>query len=287
LYSAPQFERWLGDNTSLAEANRRSLAVVLADLRKHIDGSRQTAIGVSGAPGCGKSTLSRALVHGLQQEGIPACLMSLDDYYLGKRDREQLARHVHPLLRQRGVPGTHDLNLLLSDFDRLWNARDERIRLPVFDKSTDDRAPGERWRAVDGRPQVLLLEGWCIGAPPARPVPPLLQKNPNPELAPDRRWTDHVQQAWLTMHRELSRRLRLLWYIRVPDWSSVVDWRWQQERELAAPRLQNRLDVERFLAGFRGICRHMQESHQTWADLVLPLDRDHNYLKIEPTAKQP
>lgn len=286
MSSASRFERWLGENTSLTAANRHSLAVVLADLRKHIGGSRKTAIGVSGAPGCGKSTLSRALVHGLQQEGIPACLMSLDDYYLGKREREQLARHVHPLLRQRGVPGTHDLGLLLSDFDRLWNGLEDRARLPVFDKSTDDRAPGEQWRAVDGRPQVLLIEGWCIGAPPARPVPPQFEDNPDPESQPNQRWTDHVQQAWLTMHREFSRRLEQLWYIRVPGWNSVLDWRWQQERELAAPRMQSRPEVERFLAGFSDICRHMQESHPAWADLVLPLDRDHNYLKIEPTAKQ-
>ncbi len=287
MYSASHYERWLDENTSLPKANRHSLAGVLATLRMRVDASRQTIIGVSGAPGCGKSTLSRALVHGLQQEGIRSCLMSLDDYYLGKRERDQLARRVHPLLRQRGVPGTHDLDLLLSDIDRLRNGLEDRVRLPVFDKSSDDRAPGDRWRVVDGRPQVLLVEGWCIGATPKVPVPPLSEENANPDQVPIQHWVDHVGQAWLKMHRELNRRLQQLWYIRVPGWNCVVDWRWQQERELAEPRLKSRPEVERFLNGFRGICRQMQESHDRWADLVLPVDRDHNYLQIEPTTKQP
>jgi D-glycerate 3-kinase len=286
LCSAAQFEHWLDQNTSMSETNRHSLADVLAALRQRFSGDHKSAIGISGAPGCGKSTLSRALVHGLQRDGIPACRLALDDYYLGRRERERLAERVHPLMRERGVPGTHDLDLLVSDFDRLWSGREDRVRLPVFDKSTDDRAPENRWRLVDGSPQVLLVEGWCIGAPPAKPVPP--QPEGRESLyAPAQRWTDHVQRAWLNMHEALGHRLQQLWYIRVPDWNCVIDWRWQQERELKEPRLQSRPDVERFLTGFRDISRRMLESHDRWADLVLPVDRDHNYLRPEPTTKQP
>ncbi len=38
--------------------------------------------------------------------GWPTEVLSLDDFYYARRDREALAREIHPLLRSRGVPGT-------------------------------------------------------------------------------------------------------------------------------------------------------------------------------------
>ncbi len=63
---------------------------------------------ISGAQGCGKSTLAAVLVSMLQQHGLQVAAVSLDDYYLAKSQRQQLAHQVHPWLAQRGVPGTHD-----------------------------------------------------------------------------------------------------------------------------------------------------------------------------------
>ena len=36
----------------------------------------------------------------------PLCI-SLDDYYLTKKQRNYLSKRIHPLLETRGVPGTH------------------------------------------------------------------------------------------------------------------------------------------------------------------------------------
>ena len=35
--------------------------------------------------------------------------------------------------------------------------------LPRFDKLDDDRIPREDWPDFTGRPDVILLEGWCVG----------------------------------------------------------------------------------------------------------------------------
>src|SRR4051812_33755031 len=71
-------------------------------------------LGISGLQGSGKSTLATELIDAARRRGWSAVSLSLDDVYLTRAERESLARAVHPLLRTRGVPGTHDLTLLAS-----------------------------------------------------------------------------------------------------------------------------------------------------------------------------
>ena len=41
--------------------------------------------------------------------GLNVVVLSLDDFYLTRDERNALARTVHPMLQVRGVPGTHDI----------------------------------------------------------------------------------------------------------------------------------------------------------------------------------
>ncbi len=75
-------------------------------------GARRGWSGLAGLQGSGKSTLAAQLCAALTQRGIATLAMSLDDFYFGRGERKRLARDVHPLLATRGVPGTHDLDLL-------------------------------------------------------------------------------------------------------------------------------------------------------------------------------
>lgn len=267
---------WLRENTALPLANRRSLAAIVPILLQQINTDRQSFIGISGAPGSGKSTLARLLVHCLEKAGSRACLISLDDYYLGRRQRERLARKIHPLFRQRGVPGTHELDRLLSDLSRLREDSPGTLRLPVFDKSSDDRAPLHQWRRVDTRPGIVLVEGWCIGAPPqeAREWEQAVNETERSNDA-DGHWRRAVLREWRHMHESLRGYLDQLWYIHVPGWNCVIDWRWKQEQELALRNLNSRSEVANFLACFERIVNHMQGSYQEWADLSLEVDHSH------------
>ncbi|MGH8252817.1 MAG: adenylyl-sulfate kinase, partial [Steroidobacteraceae bacterium] len=71
-------------------------------------------VGISGAQGSGKSTLAAALQGLLHSRGFATVVLSLDDFYLTRAQRSELARRVHPLLQTRGVPGTHDVALALE-----------------------------------------------------------------------------------------------------------------------------------------------------------------------------
>src|SRR5688572_33095977 len=72
------------------------------------------AVGVCGAQGSGKSTVAAALKTLLEDRGITVAVISIDDLYLTRRERLALAESIHPLLRTRGVPGTHDVALGLE-----------------------------------------------------------------------------------------------------------------------------------------------------------------------------
>src|SRR5690606_12103429 len=66
-------------------------------------------VGISGSQGSGKSTLAALLVLLLRElMGLRAVNLSIDDFYLTRARRRDLARDIHPLLATRGVPGTHD-----------------------------------------------------------------------------------------------------------------------------------------------------------------------------------
>ena len=68
-------------------------------------------INVNGSQGSGKSTLTAFLSLILTHHfGLNTVDISIDDFYLTKIQREQLAKDVHPLLATRGVPGTHDIH---------------------------------------------------------------------------------------------------------------------------------------------------------------------------------
>ena len=118
---------------------------------------------LSGAQGIGKSTAVRKL-----GETVPGLVcLGLDDFYLTRAERLSLAGDIHPLFETRGPPGTHDLALLNDTLDQLLNAGPETLtRIPAFSKKLDDRLAESDWREVRGRPDIILLEGWMIGALP-------------------------------------------------------------------------------------------------------------------------
>lgn len=267
---------WLEQHSRLAAGARRELSTLAPGLLAQLDAQPVTALAISGPPGSGKSTMARLLAELLTTSGQATFLLSLDDYYLSLARRKQLALTQHPLLAHRGVPGTHDWPRLLRDLDALRKGQTTGLRLPVFDKSTDDIAAERDWRPVGPAPAVLIIEGWCIGAPAqadSELLAPInaLEKEQDPEGA----WRRLVNGQLAAYHADLRQRIDRYWYVSVPDWDCVVDWRWQQEQELTHPRLRSRQEVVAFLASFERIAAHMQMTCTGWADCLLACDRSH------------
>lgn len=240
-------------------------------------------VGICGAQGSGKTTLVAALASALHAKGIAAATLSLDDLYLTRAERQGLAHTVHPLFATRGVPGTHDVALGLGTIAAL--EKGEAVPLPRFDKGSDDRAPIETWPTAPENTQVLLLEGWCLGA---RPQDPAALANPVNALEaaedPNGIWRSHANKALAGPHKPLFARIDLLVLLAAPGWDVVAKWREQQEAELRATgavRAMPPAEVQRFIQHYERLTRWILEEMPARADLVVRLGEGREVLEID------
>lgn len=244
-----------------------------ADWRE--DFGRTAFVGLCGAQGSGKSTVAAATVRLLATRGVKAVAMSLDDFYLGREARGWLAKRVHRLLQVRGPPGTHDIILAAAVLDHM---RGNGITpVPVFDKATDERLPKTRWRSIEGPVDVVILEGWCVGARPepiARLMEPVnvLERRDDPA----RSWRTYINRQLAEGYQGLFGRLDRLVLLQAPGFEVVRDWRIEQEQKLRERTGGGMSDAEvgRFVQHYERLTRWIVEEMPGRADWVVPLRPD-------------
>jgi D-glycerate 3-kinase len=265
----------------IAEQHYLPLAKRLPPLR---GGKRQLLLGVNGAQGTGKSTLADFLRLATKSMfDWTVAVLSIDDFYLTLAERQALAEEVHPLLRTRGVPGTHDTDMLARYLERLRRlARGERIALPRFDKAIDDRADESQWPVVHGPVDLVILEGWCVGtvaqsdAELRQPVN-ALERDEDPDGA----WRQYVNDQLRAKYEPIFARLDALVFIGAPNFDAILRWRLEQEEKLAASSpsgssgLMNIRQVTRFIQFYERLTRANLASLPDTADFVFRLDDTH------------
>lgn len=235
-------------------------------------------VGLCGPQGSGKSTMARALCSLLEERGISSAVLSLDDLYLMRSEREELGRRVHPLLATRGVPGTHDVQLGIDTLQGL--KRSDTVALPSFDKSTDDRRPEHEWARVRGPIQVVLFEGWCVGAVAQNDLELKTPVNAlENEHDADGRWRRFVNDALRNDYQAFFTAIDALVLLQAPSFDVVYSWRLEQERKLRerigadrnAARIMSDAAVARFVAHYERLTRHILAEMPGRADAVVTL----------------
>lgn len=262
-----------GDYIEVVERHWKPLATRIA----RFPASRAPlVVGINGAQGTGKTTVCKFLEALLARRQIRAVTLSLDDLYLTRAEREQLAGEVHPLFATRGVPGTHAVGMGMTIIEDMLAGR--ALELPRFDKGLDDRS--EDTTRITGPVDVLLLEGWCVGARAqdsaalAEPLNDLER-----EEDADGVWRGLVNH-WLSEdYARLFDQIDLLVMLKVDSFEHILRNRTLQEEKLRAanpdaPGLMDEAALARFCAHYERLTRHMLEEMPTRADIVIEIGPD-------------
>lgn len=237
--------------------------------------ARARVYAVCGLQGSGKSTLAAQIAALAPQRGLRCAVLSIDDFYLGRRERLRLGRQVHPLLATRGPPGTHDVALACSVLDRLRDGAP--VRWPRFDKLRDTRLPPSRWAQQATAADLVLFEGWFLKTPPqdaaalAQPVN-ALERDEDPHGV----WRDYCNRALAGDYPSLWARLDRMLFLQPLGFEVVAQWRWQQEQAMQRRRPQRRAmsqaQVERFVSLFERVSRQALARLPDLAERCVRLD---------------
>lgn len=249
-------------------------------------------IGINGAQGTGKSTLSALLKLLLEETyGCRVAVLSLDDLYLPRTERKALAQSVHPLLQTRGVPGTHDTRMGIEIINRLRQPEPrEAIRLPRFDKALDERKPCGDWELFVAPADLVIFEGWCVGSTPMTDCDLVYPINSlEIEEDPDGVWRNYINLQLKTCYSLLFACLDLLIMLKAPDFDCIRCWRSEQERKLAGTnsakggvsKIMEAKDLVKFIQHYERLTRHNLEKMPERADVLLGLDAQHRVVEMQ------
>ena len=253
-------------------------------ISKKADKKRPYFVGLAGGQGTGKTTSSSLIEIILTKYfKLKVFRISIDDFYKTRKERISLSKRVHPMLLTRGVPGTHDINMMLKFFKKVKSKKFKRLKLPTFDKAIDDRYNKKYWYDLKEKPDVIIFEGWCVGAKPEgnntlNKTINLMEKNKDKKKI----WRKYVNQQLKSKYKNLYSQLNCLIYLRAKNFNLLQKWRLKQERKLLLSskknsklKIMNKEDVLSFMQTYQRVTQNMFKNMPKYASIILNLNSNH------------
>ena len=244
-------------------------------------------LGFSGGQGSGKTTAVKIIKIILKKFFKRKILISsIDDFYKTLKDRNKMSYTVHPLFKTRGVPGTHDVNFVKKSFYFIRKKKFKKIRLPKFDKSMDDRLKKKSWFNIKERPEIVILEGWCVGAKPQpnslikRPIN-ILEKHEDKNLI----WRKYANEKLKKEYKRLFAMIDCYIFMKIPNFNMVFKWRLLQENKLRKrsrfkKKIMSYKEIKRFIMFYQRITLQMIKDLSKSASVVMLLNKNHKIKKV-------
>ena len=257
-------------------------------ISKKTDKKRPYFVGLAGGQGTGKTTISSLIkIILIKYFRLNVFRISIDDFYKTRRERINLSKKVHPMLLTRGVPGTHDINMMLDFFKKSKSKKFKGLKLPIFNKAIDDRFNKKRWYNLETKPDVIIFEGWCVGAKSENNI--TLKKTVNSmEKLDDKKqiWRKYVNQQLKSKYKNLYSQLDCLIFLKAKNFSLLERWRLKQERKLwlkskskskknSNLKIMNKEDVINFMQTYQRITQNMFRYMPKYASIIFNLNSNH------------
>ena len=258
-------------------------------IAKKVEKKKPFILGLSGGQGSGKTTISSIISIILNKYfKLNVFKISIDDFYKTRKKRLELSKKVHPLLMVRGVPGTHDINVMLDFFKRTKEKKFKSIKVPRFNKATDDRYNKKLWYSVKRRPDVIIFEGWCVGAKAEQNYTLKTPINSLEKLKDQKQiWRRYVNKQLKSKYKKLYDQLNCLLFIKAKNFSLLRYWRIKQEKKLRLKsKRSNKLkimsdkEIINFMQTYQRITQNMFKSVPKYASIILNLNSNHQIKSV-------
>ena len=273
-----------------AEMIKNFLIPICSWIFKRKPKNKTYIIGLAGGQGTGKTTISSLI------KLILSCYfklnvfkVSIDDFYKTRKERLKLSKTKHPLLLTRGVPGTHDIDMLNKLFSNIKKTKFRTMLIPKFDKSIDDRYNKKFWYKIKKKPDILILEGWCVGAKPEKEntlYTPInkLEKN----LDSKNKWRLHVNNQLKNKYAKLFNQMHILLYLKAKNFNVLKSWRIKQEKKLKLKnknkknnKIMNNLEVLNFMMTYQRITQNMFKITPKHSSIIIDLNNRHQIKRVK------
>ena len=246
-------------------------------------------IGLAGGQGIGKTTITSIITIILKKYfKLNAFKISIDDFYKTRKQRILLSKNKHPLLMTRGVPGTHDINIILNFFRKIKVKKFKSLKLPKFNKAVDERYKQNLWYKIKSKPDVVIFEGWCVGAK-SQNFRQLRKPINSLERIHDQtfKWRQYVNYQLETKYKKLFNQLDGLLYLRAKNFSLLRRWRLKQEKKLWLKsknkknlKIMNKDQVKNFMDTYQRITQQMFKDMPKYSSIIMNLNSSHQIKNI-------
>ena len=253
---------------------------------EYIKKKKTKVIGLTGGQGTGKSTISNILKIILKETyNLETVIFSIDDFYKTLQERKKMSKKISNLFLTRGVPGTHDTQMLFQCIKNLKTNKFKKMKIPKFDKSIDDRLKKNKWLRVQKKPNIVIFEGWCIGATAQKekdlnsPINKLEKYEDNKKI-----WRQKVNLELKKNYMKIFNLIDKLIFLKIPNFKYVFKWRLLQEKKLRITgkgnKTMNNNEIKNFIMYYERITKYMLKTLPKKADAVISIDERHRLKSI-------
>ena len=255
----------------------------LIPIINYICSSKSKKFLFGGSQGIGKSSFINIISKTIEKfYDKKILLLSLDNYYLSKKQRLLLSKKIHKLLVTRGVPGTHNIKELVKNVKQ-FNQEKYPITTPLFDKLIDDRIKLNK--TIKTKCDILFLEGWCCGS---SEIPKkFLYKNINNLEKindPKNQWRNFYNKKLKIEYKKLFKLFDELIFLKTSSFDNVYKWRLKQEitNQSKNKRLKRMSanEIKVFIQHYEKITKWMIKDLNKKAQIVIQFEKNHKISSI-------